>query len=221
MKIAAAFLALAATAAASQAQSASSVMERAVSSYSGMRSMRAAFEQKITNPLTGNSAVSRGVMLRRDPNLLSVNFADPKGDRVVADGKSLWLFLPSSAPGQVIKMPASNGSAAVIDPGNLFLSSPSTRYTIGGAGTAIVAGRRTNVVTLVPRKANQTFTRAKVWIDAADNMIRQFEVVDANGLTRLVTITKVEKNPVLARSEFVFTPPKNVRVIDSSSLSGM
>ncbi len=220
MKISAVILALGVSTSL-QGQSPNAIMERAVASYSATRSMRAEFQQKLTNPLTGSTSVSNGVMLRRDPNLLSVNFSDPKGDRVVADGKSLWVYLPSSAPGQVIRMPSNKGSAAMIDPGSLFLSSPGTRYKITGEGTATVAGRRSNVVSLVPRKANQTFTRAKVWIDASDNMIRQFELVDLNGLTRLVTITKAEKNPVIARSEFTFTPPRNVRVIDSSTLSGM
>ena len=220
MKILVAFLALV-TATGMQAQSPGAVMERAVASYAGMRSMRAEFQQKITNPLTGSSATSNGVMLRRDPNLLSINFSNPRGDRVVADGKSLWVYLPSTAPGQVIRMPASNGSPAMIDPGGLFLSSPSTRYTITGAGTATVAGRKTNVVALVPKKANNAFTRAKVWVDATDDAIRQFEVVDANGLTRLVTITSIAKNPVIAKSEFTYTPQRNVRVIDGSSISGM
>ncbi len=220
MKISVASIALLA-ASGLHAQSPGTIMERAVASYSSMRTVRAEFQQKITNPLTGSSAVSRGVMLRRDPNLLSVNFSDPKGDRVVADGKSLWVYLPSSAPGQVIRMPSTKGSSAMIDPGGLFLSSPSTRYVIEAAGTAIVGGRKTNVVTLVPKKSNDAFTRAKVWVDAADNSIRQFEVIDANGLTRLVTITTIKKNPEIARSEFVFTPPRNVRVIDSSSMSGM
>jgi len=204
-----------------QAQSPNAIMDRAVAAYSGMSSMRADFTQTITNPLTGTSAVSRGVLLRRDPNLLSVNFSDPKGDRVVADGKSLWVYLPSSAPGQVIRVPAGKTSLAMVDPGGLFLSSPSTRYTITTAGNATIGGRRTNIVTLVPRKANQTFTRAKVWVDAGDNSIRQFEVVDVNGLTRLVTITNVRSRPAIARSEFNFTPPRNVRIVDSSTLSGM
>ena len=98
MKILVAFLALV-TATGMQAQSPGAIMERAVASYAGMRSMRAEFQQKITNPLTGSSATSNGVMLRRDPNLLSINFSNPRGDRVVADGKSLWVYLPSSAPG--------------------------------------------------------------------------------------------------------------------------
>lgn len=217
MKIPAVFLAIAISTGV-QAQAPGTIMERAVASYAAMSSMRAEFRQKITNPLTGSSATSSGVMLRRDPNLLSVNFSDPKGDRVVADGESLWVYLPSSAPGQVIRMPAGNGSPAMVDPGSLFLTSPNSRYTMTGAGSATISGRKTNVLSLVPRKANNAFTRAKVWIDAADNSIRQFEVIDANGLTRLVTITRIEKNPVIAKSEFTFTPQRNVRVIDSASM---
>jgi outer membrane lipoprotein carrier protein len=205
-----------------QAQSPDAVIDRAVKSYGDMQSVRAEFTQTITNPLTGTTAVSRGVMMRKDPNLLSINFTSPKGDRVVSDGKSLWVYLPSSAPGQVIRLPASgNNSLAMVDPGGLFLSSPSTRYTITSAGSATVSGRKMNVVSLVPKKSNNTFSRAKVWVDASDNSIRQFEVVDANGLTRLVTITKLQPNASIARSEFTFTPPKNARILDSAAMSGM
>ena len=39
--------------------------------------------------------------------------------------------------------------------------------TITGAGTETVAGRKMNVLNLVPKKQNNVFTRAKVWIDAS------------------------------------------------------
>ncbi len=220
MKLLAAIIALGA-ATGLGAQTPDAIMQRASSAYSEMRTMRAEFEQKITNPLTGTNAVSHGVMFRKAPNLLSVNFTDPKGDRVVSDGKALWVYLPSSAPNQVIRL-AANGksSIALVEPGELFLSAPSSRYTITANGTATVSGRRTNVVTLVPKKADNVFTRAKVWVDAQDNAVRQFEVTDANGLTRLVTITKLQANLDVAASEFRFTPPKNARVIDSAGYPG-
>lgn len=203
-------------AASAQAQSPGAIMDRAVKAYSDLRSVRAEFSQKITNPLTGTTASSRGVLVRKDPNLLSITFSDPKGDRIVSDGTSLWVYLPSTAPGQVIRTAASASNAmAMVDPGGVFLSSPSTRYSISGAGTAIVSGQKTNVVNLVPKKPNGTFSRAKVWIDADSDLIRQFEVVDANGLTRLVTITSLKPNASIASSEFRFTPPRNVRVLDS------
>jgi outer membrane lipoprotein carrier protein len=203
------------------AQTPDAVMHRAASAYAQMKTVRAEFDQAITNPLTGTNAVSHGVMLRKAPNLLSVNFTDPKGDRVVADGKSLWVYLPSCAPNQVMRLPANGKSTmALVEPGELFLSSPSSRYDITGNGTAIVSGRRTNVVTLVPKTQNGVFTRAKVWVDAQDNSIRQFEVVDVNGLTRLVTITRLQTDVDIPASEFRFTPPKNARVLDSSAAMG-
>ncbi|MEO5904240.1 MAG: outer membrane lipoprotein carrier protein LolA [Gemmatimonadaceae bacterium] len=217
MKIIATIIALGA-AVGVQAQTPDAIMQKASSAYSEMKTLRAEFQQKISNPLTGTNAISRGVMFRRAPDLLSVNFTDPKGDRVVADGKSLWVYLPSSAPGQVVRLPANGKSAlALVEPGELFLNSSTKRYTISSAGSATVAGRRTNVVTLVPKQNNALFTRAKVWVDAQDNSIRQFEVVDVNGLTRVVTITKLQPNVAVAASEFRFTPPKNARVLDSSS----
>jgi outer membrane lipoprotein carrier protein len=220
MKIFATIIALSAGLAL-QAQTPDAVMRRASSAYTQMKTVRAEFDQAITNPLTGTNVVSHGVMLRKAPNLLSVNFTDPKGDRVVADGKSLWVYLPSSAPNQVMKLPSNGKSTmALVEPGELFLSSPATRYDITGNGTATVSGRKTNVVTLVPKTQNGVFTRAKVWVDAQDNSIRQFEVVDVNGLTRIVTITKLQTNIDIPSSEFRFTPPKNARILDSLAAMG-
>jgi outer membrane lipoprotein carrier protein len=201
-----------------QAQSPAAVMDHAVKAYADLRSVRAEFRQTITNPITGTNATSRGVMLRKDPNLLSITFTDPKGDRIVADGTSLWIYLPSTAPGQVIKTSMKNNSSmAMVDPGGVFLSNPSARYTITSAGTATIAGRKANVVNLVPKQANGPFTRAKVWVDAANSLIRQFEIVDMNGLTRVVTITSIQPNATVASSAFKFVAPKNARVLDSAS----
>jgi outer membrane lipoprotein carrier protein len=202
------------------AQSPETIMDRAATKYASMKTVRAEFRQTITNPLTGTSSVSRGELLRRNPNLLAINFTDPKGDRVVADGKTVWVYLPSSAPGQVMRLSAKSKSAGSIDPGTLFLTSPRTRYSMKSAGTATVGGALTNVVLLTPRASNAPFTRAKVWVDA-NGIVKQFEVTDANGLTRFVVITKLTPNVSIDRSAFSFTPPPNARIVDSTSFGGM
>jgi outer membrane lipoprotein carrier protein len=205
-----------------QAQSPDAIMNRAVKAYADMHSVRASFTQTIMNPITGTNAVSKGTLLRKDPNLLSIEFSSPKGDRIVSDGTTLWVYLPSSAPNQVVKMSArSSGTMAMVDPAGSFLTSPSTRFAITSGGTATVSGQKTNVVNLVPKQSNDAFTRAKLWIDASDYSIRQFEVVDANGLMRTVTITSIQSNPAIGAAAFSFTPPRGVRVLDSSALSGM
>lgn len=197
------------------AQSADAIIDRAAAAYSRLNSMRADFRQTLTNPLTGNTQTTKGVILRRKPNLLSIDFES--GDRVAADGSTLWFYLPSSTPGQVIRMPYSGENAITVDPANQFLNSPRTRFTVTSAGSATLAGRATHAVTLVPKRPNPAFTSAKVWIDDNDSSIRQFDLETANGLRRHVVITSFTANPDLSRSSFQFTVPKGVKVVDQSS----
>jgi outer membrane lipoprotein carrier protein len=202
------------------AQSPEAIIDRAVNNYSSMKSMRVEFRQTITNPLTGTTSVSSGELLRRQPNLLAINFSNPKGDRIVDDGRAVWVYLPSTAPGQVVRLTKGSKAATTVDPQSLFLSSPRSRFNISGAGTEVVGGVNTNVIVLTPKTSSAPFTRAKVWVTAATGSVKQFEVTDANGLTRFVTITRIVANPAIARSAFSFTPPPRTRILDSASLGG-
>jgi outer membrane lipoprotein carrier protein len=208
-------MALTALPLAARAQSADAIIDRAAAAYARLTSMRAEFRQTLTNPLTGNTQTTNGVILRRKPNLLSINFES--GDRVAADGSTLWFYLPSSAPGQVIRMPYTRESASNVDPANQFLNSPRTRFTVSSAGAATLGGRATHAVTLVPKRPNQAFTSAKVWIDDTDSSIRQFDLETANGLRRHVVITSFTANPDLSKSSFQFSVPKGVKILDQAS----
>ena len=200
---------------AAPAQNADAIIDRAAAAYARLNSMRAEFRQTLSNPLTGSTQTTSGVILRRKPNLLSINFES--GDRVAADGSTLWFYLPSSAPGQVIRMPYSGEKTSAVDPANQFLNSPRTRFTVSSAGSAALGGRATHAIMLVPKRDNSGFTSAKVWIDDNDSSIRQFDVETANGLRRHVVITSFTANPNLSRSSFRFAVPKGVKVVDQAS----
>ena len=195
------------------AQSADATLEKAVETYAAMKSVRASFEQTIENPMTGSKAVARGEIQQRKPNQLSVRFTDPAGDRIIVDGTSVWVYLPSTNPGQVIKQSVKAGSAAMLDPASELLRSPRTRYTITDGGTARLGERSTRVLTLVP-KTEMGFAKATVWIDPADGTLRQFEVVDANGLSRRVRLTNIRMNAATEAAAFRFTPPAGVKVFE-------
>jgi outer membrane lipoprotein carrier protein len=221
MRIITGIAALTFAAATAGAQSPEAVMDRAVKNYSSMKSMRAEFTQTITNPLTGTTSISSGELLRKQPNLMAINFTNPKGDRVVADGKAVWVYLPSSAPGQVVRLTAGSSAAGSIDPGSVFLTSPRTRYTMKSARSEFVDGVNTDVVLLTPKLASSPFTSAKVWVDASTGEVKQFEATDANGLKRRVIITSLVANPVIPKSAFVFKAPPKTRILDSAALGGM
>jgi len=213
LSVAAVALAIPASA---SAQTAETIIDRAVAAYARLSSMRAEFRQTLTNPITGTTQTTSGELIRRKPNLMNITFSN--GDRVAADGSTLWVYLPSSVPGQVIRVPYTGGNAGSVDPADQFLNAPRSRYTVTAAGSATVAGRATKILNLVPRRRNDAVTRAKMWIDDRDYSLRQLEVESANGLKRSIVITRFTANPQIDRSRFRFNVPRGAKVVDQNTI---
>jgi outer membrane lipoprotein carrier protein len=209
----------AAAATGAQAQSLGDLVDRAAAEHAKMRTAKVQFTQVITNPLTGNRINARGQVLRKAPDLLAITFTDPAGDKIISDGRSVWVYLPSTSPGQVIKMTPGGSDAERLDPASQLLRSPRSRFNIADGGTASVGGRSTRIVLLTPR-GRETFSRAKVWIDTRNSLVRRFEVTEPSGLVRNVTLTSIQANVAVPASAFRFTPPRGVRVIDQGQLRG-
>lgn len=209
----------AAPARAPRRQGVDALVDKAVAAYAKVKTVRATFTQQLTNPLTGSTITQRGRMQQQLPSRLAVTFSDPKGDRIVADGKALWVYTPSSAKGQVIKLPIGAGNAGGLDLAGQFFSSPKTRYTITDGGALTVGGRATRALNLVPKQPMQ-FTKAIVWIDTLDGTLRQFQVTEPTGLVRRVTLTDVRVNAKVDPKAFVFNVPAGVKVYDQAALTG-
>lgn len=209
------FASLALVAALPGAALAQDPVSHAVQAWARVHTIRGNFEQTITNPLVGGTATSRGEFQQERPGRLSIRFTEPSGDAIVADGKAVWVYLPSSAPGQVIRRPATDRSAAPIDFTAQFLEAPRARYMISDVGRQPLDGRATHVLRFVPKPGgSSTFVRGQVWVDDADGLIRQFEVTEASGLTRRVHLTNVQLNGAVDAAAFKFTIPKGVKVVD-------
>jgi outer membrane lipoprotein carrier protein len=191
------------------------LLDRAVAAWSKVKTARATFEQTINNPLTGRTLTASGEYQQQRPGKLSVRFSEPANDRIVADGSRLWLYLPSTTPGQVLRTSLKNGGSGTVDLTAQLLTAPRSRYTISQAGTADVSGRATHAYTLVPKqKEGVTFQTATVWIDDTDATIRQFEVTEPSGLVRRVRLTSFRPNVPVDASAFTFAVPEGVRVVD-------
>jgi len=125
--------------------------------------------------------------------------------------------LPSSAPGQVVKRPATDRTASPIDLTGQFLDAPRTKYDIASAPPRTVDGHATHGLVLVPKKgATAPFSKATVWVDDDDSLIREFEETEPSGVTRHVHITSIQTNVPVDRGAFSFTIPKGVRVVDQT-----
>ena len=197
-----------------KAQSADATFNRAVDAYTKVKTVRATFSQTLSNPLMGTTVTAKGEILQQRPKYLSVRFTDPAGDRIIADGKFLWIYLPSTNPGQVIRARVGENGAGVPDVTAQFLDAPKTRYAVSDAGRGVVGRRSARMLTLVAKEAAVPFTKATIWVDDVDGLVRQFEMTDANDMVRKVTITELAINTPVAKSVFRFTPPRGVKVFD-------
>ncbi|MEX2177644.1 MAG: outer-membrane lipoprotein carrier protein LolA [Gemmatimonadaceae bacterium] len=213
--LAAATVFLAAPPPSATAQDAEATIRRAQAAWGNVRTLRAAFEQTIMNPLTGSAMLARGELQQSKPNKLAIVFHEPAGDRIVADGRHVWVYVPSAAPGQVIRMTNAQAGASNTDLIGQFLDTPRSAYDAQGAGTDTIGARPARAIILTAKPGEQLpFIRARVWVDDADGLIRRFESTDANGITRKVRLLTLSLNAAVESAAFVFTTPAGVRVVE-------
>ena len=199
---------------AAQNAAAEAAYDRVAKAWSAQRSLEAKFEQKITNSLLGKTMTSRGLFQQQRPNKVAITFTDPTGDRIVGDGKSLWVYLPSSTPGQVLKLPASSDGAIVADLLGQLLEAPKKSFTISGGDAVTIDGRATRRVQLVPRSPGSVpFQKATLWLDEKDPRPIRVQVLDQQGIDRTITLTTWTPNAKLAANAFTFSVPKGVKVL--------
>ena len=186
--------------------------------FANARTIRAGFEQTLISPISKTPRVSRGEMLQRPPSRFAFRFTDPAGDAVVADGEALWVYLPSSARGQVIKLPREVGGA--FDVMARLLANPGDKHQVRVVPEAdMVGGELVRLYSLTPRSEGAPFVSAKVWI-GADALVRQIEIEEPGGLRRRLRFSNMRLGATLPRGAFVFTVPAGVRIIDQAALMG-
>jgi outer membrane lipoprotein carrier protein len=195
------------------AQDVSSILTAAEKAYHAATSFRADFSQTIENPMLGGPELSRGVMYLNPPDRFAMRFSDPRGDRIVADGKWLWLFTPSTTPDQVLRQPIPKGGAVTPNFFAQFLDRPLERYHATLVGKDTVGGTSVDVIRLVPKFNDQPFSEAVIAIGRKDGLLRRVALKEESGQKRLIVLPAPQAGVTIAKEEFEFRTPKGVKVI--------
>jgi outer membrane lipoprotein carrier protein len=194
-----------------QAQSAEAILQAASERHEALAGFCADFHQTVQNDILGQTTRSRGELCQLRPDRFEMRFSDPQGDRVVADGQYLWIYLPSADPGQVFQSSSAEAGGR-FDLHREFLTEPGRRYAARLEGEEQVNGRSAHVLALEPR-VESPFLRARVWVDASDALIRKVEITEDEGFVRIVELSGMELNPSISPERFQFEPPEGVQVI--------
>jgi outer membrane lipoprotein carrier protein len=190
------------------------ILDRASAAYTAHATLTADFVQVVTNPLLGAPDTTRGRLFLRRPDRFALRFSDPAGDRIVADGTRLWLYTPSTTPGQVIRsaIPDMGGTGPNLI--GQFLERPRERYRATVVGADSLASGWADVVALAPFIESAPYRDARVWVSRADGLVRRIEIVEASGQTRVFALDRVRPGGAVPRREVTFVPPAGARVVD-------
>lgn len=194
------------------AQTPAETLDRAARTYQGLTSFSADFTQVIDDPMLGNYR-SRGRLVQAGDGRLSLRFTDPAGEQIVLDGHHVWMYLPSTEPGQVRKIPMSS-LPDYFNPRSL-LNQPARRFEAKSVRRDQLNGRAADIILLAPRDPNVPFSEVTLWVDREDGLPRRLQFKERSGATRTFTFADVRANQRIPERTFTFEVPSGVRVVEA------
>jgi outer membrane lipoprotein carrier protein len=191
------------------------LIERARSVYSALPSLRASFEQTIDVTLLGRKRTGTGMWYQKGRGRFKMDFADPEGDVIVADGSHLWLYYPSTHPGQIIRsaIEANVTGSGMVDLQGRIFEEAAEGYDAVLEGLEEVRGYPTWLITMTPT-GDSPYRRVRVWIDHTTHLVRKFEILEQNETLRTVILWDLEPRHLIPDSVFTFVPPPGADVFE-------
>lgn len=190
------------------------VLDHASQVYRTVTSLSADFVQIVTNPMLGAPDTTRGRLYQLRPSRFAMRFTDPRGDRIVADGRFLWLYTPSTTPGQVIRSRIPDSGTTGPNLIGQFVEQPRVRYTARYVRADSLPDGVADVVTLVPKQDDQPYREATIWVMRDDGLVHRLDITEGSGQERTVILRQIQLNAGVPGRELTFAPPAGVRVVD-------
>ena len=191
------------------------ILDRASATYQTITSLSADFVQIITNPMIGAPDTTRGRLYQMRPSRFAMRFTAPKGDRIVADGRFLWLYTPSTTPGQVIRSRIPEYGTTGPNLIGQFVEQPRERYTAQYVRPdSLPDASPVDVIRLVPKGHEQPYSEAKIWVGREDGLVHGVDIMESSGQERTVILRNIRVNRGVPGRELTFSPPAGVRVVD-------
>ena len=181
---------------------------------------RADFSQVVTAPAregqTPRSKTSSGTFEFSRPNRFKFIYQKPFEQSIVADGQTLWLYDADLNQVTARKQSAVLGST----PAALIAAAPDLR-ALQADFTLTAAPEKDGLewVVATPKTKDGQLQTVRVGFRAGDKPttkpaeLAALEILDSFGQRSVLTFSKVEVNPNLAKDTFQFNPPKAADVI--------
>jgi outer membrane lipoprotein carrier protein len=191
--------------------SAKSVAQRVQRVYDKTKTFQAEFTQTYRVKVQNVKKVSKGHLAFAKPGKISFRYDDPKGNRVVSDGKTIKIYQQREQQMFVSKVSRSQYPAALaflLGEGKLVRD-----FKLKLLDAARMKVENGYVLSAVPRKGTPSYKKLLLYIDGPTAQVRRVLVLDAQGNRNRFDFIRPVVNEKLDENEFLFTAPKGTNII--------
>ena len=180
-------------------------IERFRSFLRSTQSVKADFEQKVTDRSGKPVQDSKGSFVLLRPGRFRWTYAKPVDQLIVGDGQRVWIYDRDLNQVTVRRLSKALGST----PAALLAGSSDVEKAFELAE----AGQRDGLEWLEakPKDREAGFERIRMGFDVAG--VRAMELTDNFGQTTVLRFSNLARNPKVDLEEFRFTPPKGADVL--------
>ncbi len=184
-------------------QDAQEVIKNVQSVYKGIKDAKATFS--LSEKVSGKSSSTSGTMYIQKEKKYKIK---TKTFTLVTDGVTTWSYSPSKKQ-VVIDNYKEDGNS--FSPNKFLFNYPENFYS-DLTGEEKVGNDNCYVLKLTPRTKGM-IKSAKVWVDKEQYLIRKI-TISSSGSTKTYTLKSITLDAGISSSEFSFSPPAGVEVID-------
>lgn len=176
---------------------------------------------KITSDKGGKKSVQQGTIKSKVPDKLFVEFSVPAGQRIVANEKTMWIYMPSL--NVVAEQDLNNAGASLFTSGtknglNRLFSKYHYKFDSKDQPAPESDGKKYYTLFLKQRESRSGYRSIKLWI-TEDYLIKKASGETSNGKKVEIEFTNIKTNENFANGIFKFDTPSQARVIKNPMMA--
>jgi len=174
--------------------------------YNKLQSLKTRFREDYDG--LGQHRSESGTLLMRKPGKMRWEYDTPKGKIFLLDGKFAWFYAPGDS--QVQRIPAGKLND-LRTPLRLLLGH--TKLEDDLTNLSLTSGKGSLVLSGVPRGQQKRIHNISFTLTPA-GLITAILIEETDGAKTHFVLTNEEPNIAIPESQFQFTPPKGIPVVD-------
>jgi outer membrane lipoprotein carrier protein len=190
-----------------QAQDADTLLRKVDDHYNHLSSLRARYTERYLG--MGLDRTESGTLLLKKPGRMRWSYDQPAGKLFVLDGKFAWFFTPGDD--QVQRVPAKQLDD-LRSPLRFLLGHTQLKKELGSL--TVTQDSHGIHIAGVPIGMEQRIKALTLDVTPA-GAIQHMRLEELDGAVTEFAFTQVEENVPARDSDFVFTPPKGLTVVDA------